>query len=192
MRHNILRDTEAKLMEKVCKDVQIEPKLLPEGRNGNAEEDGLRLDISARGVWGPAEKTGFDIQVAHPNADSYINKPLKTIYREKAAHKKRKYINRVINVEKASFTPLIFTTTGGMGPECERLNKRLAEMIALKQREQYSQVMAHIRTRLRFALLKATLVAVRGIRGRRSVAAEDDVEEISFNLIPREQAYESY
>ena len=95
-------------------------------------------------------------------------------------------------MEKASFTPLIFTTTGGMGPECERLNKRLAEMIALKQREQYSQVMAHIRTRLRFALLKATLVAVRGIRGRRSVAAEDDVEEISFNLIPREQAYESY
>ena len=95
-------------------------------------------------------------------------------------------------MEKPSFTPLIFTTTGGMGPECERLNKRLAEMIALKQREQYSQVMAHIRTRLWFALLKATLVAVRGIRGRRSVAAEDDVEEILFNLIPREQAYESY
>ena len=72
------------------------------------------------------------------------------------------------------------------------LNKRLSEMIALKQREQYSQVMAHIQKRLRFALLKATVVAVRGIRGRRSVAAEDDVEEISFNLIPREQAYEAY
>ena len=192
MRHNVLRDTEAKLMEKVCKDVQTEPKLLPEMRNGNVEEDRKRPDISARGMWSPAEKTFFDIQVSHPNADSYLNKSMSAIYREREAHKKRKYNERVINVEKATFTPLIFTTTGGMAPECERLNKRLAERIALKQREHYSQVMSHVRTRLRFALLKATLIAVRGIRGRGLVDAEDEIEEISFNLIPREQAYESY
>ena len=79
-----------------------------------------------------------------------------------------------------------------MSPECARLNKRLAEKIAQKQCEQYSQVMAHIRTRLWFALLKATLIAVRGIRGRGLPAGEDDIEEIPFNLIPREQAYEPY
>ena len=192
MRHNVLRDTEAKLMEKVCKDVRTEPKLLPEVRrlNGNEEEDRKRPDISARGMWSPAEKTFFDISVTHPNADSYLNKSLATIYREKESRKKTKYNNRVINIEKASFTPLIFTTTGGMSPECERLNKRLAEKISVKQSENYSQVMAHVRTRLRFALLKATLVAVRGIRGRSTKEIEDDIEEISFNLIPREQAYE--
>ena len=36
------------------------------------------------------------------------------------------YNERVINVEKGTFTPLIFTTTGCMGPECERLDKRMA------------------------------------------------------------------
>ena len=192
MRHNVLRDTEAKLMEKVCKDVRTEPRLLPEMRNGNEEEDRKRPDISARGVWSPAEKTFFDILVTHPNADSYLHKSLDAIYHEKETQKKNKYNERVINVEKASFTPLVFTTTGGMSPECERLNKRLAEKIAAKQSEMYSQVMAHIRTRLRFALLKATLVAVRGIRGRVAPLVEDDIEEISFNLIPQERAYESY
>ena len=51
----------------------------------------------------------------------------------------------------------------GMGPECERLHKRMAELIAAKRSENYSQVIQHIRCRLRFALLKATLVAIRGM-----------------------------
>ena len=79
-----------------------------------------------------------------------------------------------------------------MGQECEKLNKRLAEKIANKTNERYSHVMAHIRTRLRFALLKATLVAVRGVRGRTVEVEEEEVGEIAFNLIPKEQPYEPY
>ena len=86
-------------------------------------------------------------------------------------------------MEKTTLTPLVFTTTGGMSPECKRTNKRLAEKIAEKTGESYSNVMRHIRLRLRFALLRATLIAVRGVRGRRQ-CYEADLEEISFNLIP--------
>ena len=93
MRHNFLRDTEARLMENVCKDVQTEPTLLPD-QNSN-RPDGERPDISARGMWSPAEKTFFDIQVTHPNAESYLDKPLSAIYREKEAQKKRKYNDRM-------------------------------------------------------------------------------------------------
>ena len=78
-----------------------------------------------------------------------------------------------------------------MGPECHKLNKRIAETIASKQKEEYSQVMKHIRCKLRFALLKATLIAIRGVRGKVG-AEEDEICDISFNLIPKEQAYESY
>ena len=88
---------------------------------------------------------------------------------------------------------LVFTTTGGMGKECTQFNKRLAEMISEKTKEKYSKVMCHIRTRLRFALLRATLVAVRGYRGKRNqMSAEKDEDEIDFNLIPEEIAYETY
>ena len=79
-----------------------------------------------------------------------------------------------------------------MGPECEKLNKRLAELISLKTKESYNQIIRHLRTRLRFALLKSTLVAIRGVRGSSVGAAEDEDEigDISFNLIPSRQAYE--
>ena len=58
MRHNSLRDNEANLMREVCKDVRIEPELMPVERDvfrGN-QAPNARLDISARGVWSPCEK----------------------------------------------------------------------------------------------------------------------------------------
>ena len=45
-------------------------------------------------------------------------------------------IMRVLDVEHGSFTPLVFTTTGGMGKECIRYHSRLAELIAAKKGEQ--------------------------------------------------------
>ena len=98
-----------------------------------------------------------------------------------------------MQVEKASFTLLVFMKIGGMGKECALFNKRLASMIAEKTKEQYLQVMGHIRTRLlRFALLKSTLVAARGYRGKSNSAAEREEDEIDFNLIPEETTYETY
>ena len=97
--------------------------------------------------------------------------------------KKRKYNDRVLQVEKGSFSPLIFSTTGGMGPESTKFHKKLAEMISDKRGEQYSHVVNHIRTRLRFALLRCTLIAIRGERGRKR-KEPDSMAEVSFNLIP--------
>ena len=154
MRHNALRDTEATLMKEVCRDVQIEPTLLPtsnELRNGTIISGRDRLDISARGLHGQNEKTFFDVRVTHPNSESNKEKSLEQIYKQHEAEKKRSYNDRIIQVEKASFVPLVFTTTGGFSPECERLNKKLADKIANKRNESYASVIEHIRTRLRFA-----------------------------------------
>ena len=95
-------------------------------------------------------------------------------------------------MEKSSFTPLVFTTTGGMGPECQTLNKKLAELISIKRNETYSQVMMHVRTRLRFALLKTTIVALRGYRGKPKQCEDDgDMGDIAYNLIPSANCYET-
>ena len=66
-----------------------------------------------------------------------------------------------------------------------RLTKRLAELISSKTGEAYHDVIRHLRLRLRFALLRATLIAVRGVRGKRGVANVVGMDEVSFNLIPR-------
>ena len=57
------------------------------------------------------------------------------------------YNQRVIDIEKSSFNPLVFTTTGGMAPECNRVNKKLAEKIAEKHRELYASVITYMRTK---------------------------------------------
>jgi len=55
------------------------------------------------------------------------------------------------DIEKPSFNTIVFTS-GGMAPECAKVNKKLAK-IADKHREPYVSVsMIYIRIKLRFAL----------------------------------------
>ena len=104
--------------------------------------------------------------------------------------KKRTYNQRIIQVEKASFTPLVFSTTGGMAPESTRFHRRLAELISMKTKEEYSHVMNHLRTRLRITLLKSTLIALRGERGKQR-KPKASMSELSFNMIPDMPSYET-
>ena len=58
----------------------------------------------------------------------------------------------------------MFTSTGGMGPECLRFHSRLAELIADKKGEHYSRTVSWIRARTSFALLRSALICLRGSR----------------------------
>ena len=80
--------------------------------------------------------------------------------------KKRTYNRRILEVEKATFTPLVFSTSGGMGKEAEKFHKRLATLISEKRDTPYSDCMAYLRKKLSFCLLRTTLAALRGYRGR--------------------------
>ena len=87
--------------------------------------------------------------MCHPNAES--NKDLTPQHENE---KKRMYASRVMEVEQAMFTPLVFTTTGGMAPECQIYHKRLEELLSAKKGEDYSTTMSWIRTRISFAILR--------------------------------------
>ena len=185
------------MKEAGCTDVRLEPHLLPVDpkifqRQTNTQDD-ARLDISARGIYGTYERTFCDVRVTHPNCPSGVYKPLKEIYSSHEQQKKAEYEERVIQSEKGSFVPLVFTTLGGMAPSCDTLNKKLAERISEKKNERYSHVISHIRTRLRFSLLRGILVSLTGERGRpkhRSNNGDEDLYNVSFNLIPSGQTYE--
>ena len=122
-RHNELRDLAADLLDLVCNNVETEPALqeitgetLNSGANLACD---ARLDIHARGFWERQKSTFF----GHPNADSFKDLMPEQMYRLHENEKKRMYKRRVLEVEQASFTPLVFTTTGGMGRECSRYHK---------------------------------------------------------------------
>ena len=193
MRHNNLRDLNAEMQREVCHDVVIEPQLLPlenEEIQG-ADGDRARPDISSRGLWSTFERTFFDVRVLHPNAPSYRTTDIGRLYARHENEKMRTYNSRVITVERGSFTPLIYTTFGGWGPQATRYHKRLAEKLARRSNEEYSDVLSHMRSRIRFSLLRSALVAIRGERGKKTSAARS-FSSTSFNLIPEAPGYESY
>ena len=185
LRHNRVRDLEAALMREVCHNVAVEPELLPierdsPSRRGNTAEK-ARLDVAGVGVWGAYEKTYLDIRIMHPNSPSYVNKPIKDVYVSHEQEKKRKYNERVLQIEKGTFTPIVGSTFGGWGNEADRHHKRIATLIAAKRNEEYSDVINYVRTRLRFSLLKSILTAVRGVRGKSRSA--EPISSVAFNLI---------
>ena len=90
-------------------------------------EDGACLDVSAQGYWGDRHhRAFFDVCVFHPNAPSYWKMQLPSAYRLHERQKQRSYDQRVREVEHGSFTPLVFSTSGGMGKCASVTYKRLA------------------------------------------------------------------
>ena len=147
-----------------------------------------RLDISAVGVMGSFERTFFDVRVTHPQAPSNVTLALPELYKKHEKEKIDAYEERVVESEKGYFSPMVFLTSGGMGPRCTNILKILADRIAVKREELYSHVVTHLRTRLRFALLKSVLIAIRGVRGK--VGRERMIGRVSLNLTPAMRSYD--
>ena len=125
------------------------------------------MDIGARGFWARERSTFFDVRVCHPNADSYKNLTPEPIYKLHENDKKRLYSSRVLEVERGTFKPFVFTTTGGMSDECQRYHSCLAELLAVKKRENYASTITWIKIRVSFTILRYALVCLRGSRSRR-------------------------
>ena len=71
---------------------------------------------------------------------------------------------RVREVEHGVFTPLVFSSTGGMGREAITFYKRLADMLSQKRQHPYPTVMGWLRCRLSFASLRSSIMCIRGSR----------------------------
>ena len=130
LRHNTIRDLTATLLAEVCKDVRVEPLLNPltgehltEATAVTSEE--ARLDIAARGFWISGQKAFFDVRVFNLIARRYRNSKISKAYETNEKEKKRKYNQRILDIEHSSFTPIIFTAMGGMGREAKQFYKRL-------------------------------------------------------------------
>ena len=80
-------------------------------------EDGARLDVVARDFWGQnRQRAFFDVRVFNPFVRSYSHLPLSRCYRTHEQEKRRAYDERIREVERACFSPLVFAASGGMGP----------------------------------------------------------------------------
>ena len=170
IRHNEIRDICASALTQVCHDVATEPTLEPlqgeKFRNASTStKDGARLDVAASGFWGGRfERTFFDVQVFNPNVQSNRLSSLPSLYRRHERQKRNKYEQRILDVERSTFCPLIWSTSGGAGPAASCFLKRLAEKISDKRDEPYSTTMGWLRCRIGFALTRSAVMCLRGSR----------------------------
>ena len=170
IRHNEVRDITAELLSEVCHDVEVEPHLQPlsderfQQKTANTQ-DGARLDIAMNGFWGGRyEKCYTDVRVFNPLAPSNSGTTLQSCYRKHEMTKKRAYELRIREVEHSSFTPLVFSASGGMGHEASVFYKRLASLLSDKWNDPYATVLGWIRCRLSFCLLRSAIQCIRGAR----------------------------
>ena len=65
-----------------------------------------------------------------------------------ARKKRRAYDGRVREIERACFSPLVFSASGGMGPSATTVYKKLVSMLADKWDMNYSKCLFWLRCRL--------------------------------------------
>ena len=185
IRHNEVRDLLASLLTEVCRDVAVEPVLQPISgetfqRRSTSTDNGARLDIRARGFWGSrSESAFFDVRIFNPNAPSNHTSSSAACYRRHEQAKRNQYEERIREVEHASFTPLVFTTSGGASPLTSTFLKHLASKLAEKRDVAYSTTIGWLRARLSFSLLRSAVMCIRGSRSTVGHARHDSMPDVA-------------
>ena len=123
--------------------------------------------MSALGFWCRDQRAFFDIRVFDPVAPSHAHQSLDADYSMEENEKSRKYGDRILHVEHASFTPLVFTIAGGMSKCTKKFFSRLAEMLDEKRLQPKSIASSWIRCRVSFSLLRSAARCLRGTRYRK-------------------------
>ena len=171
IRHNELWDFTASLLSETCHGVAVEPSLQPitSERFVHATantQDGARLDIRLQMDFGVAHSkehflmSGYSTLLLSQTVTP-LSRQLTVIMRTSRKDTMRKEIREV---EHSSFTPLVFSTTGSLGPAAGSFYKRLASMLADKWKQPYSTTMGWLRCRLSFSLLRSSIRCLRGAR----------------------------
>ena len=181
-RHDNIRDIVGELLNEVSYDVKIEPPLQPlSGEDLSPQtnkEDEARLDISARGFWNKCEMAFFDVRVFNPFAKTHLNRNIDSVFTSNESMKKRSYNQRVIQIEHASFTPIVVFAYGGFGRETNHFISTLACQLANKREMTYSHVSRYIRTKISFDLIRGQVMCLRGSRTLKKTGI--DVAEIEI------------
>ena len=91
-------------------------------------------------------------------------KPLSNLLTDTMSRRRKGSTTKGSEVEHSMFTPLVLSTTGGMGRAATAFYKRLAAMLSEKRDVPYSKMIGWIRCRMSFSLVRASVLSIRGAR----------------------------
>ena len=159
-RHNEIRDVIADVLRDVVRDVEVESTLLPysnedlSGRTANPSPE-ARVDIQACGFRTRQQDAFLDVRVTHPKDSLRSGSEVMCQLTAREREKKRQYCERINQLDRGVFKPLVFSTGGMSGKECTRFMKMLVGHLVEKNIDlSYSMVMHHLRCKLTFCVLR--------------------------------------
>ena len=144
-----IRDITTSMLERVCCSVTKEHLLQP------SSGEPFTLDIRAGGLWDGNENVFLHITVFNPNtAPTQRSQKVPTTYDMLESSRRRKYDPLVWG--HGTFTPLVFSTMGGMGKEADSFYRRLAGVVSKKKGRAYSVVIGQMRSHLSLAIIRTS------------------------------------
>ena len=169
-RHNEIRDAIGDLAALAWGQVRRETVVI-EAEDQQSET--LDADLCVRWVWLPQAEALFDIRVVDTDAQSYLRHAPSRVLLNAEVEKKNKYAEACA-ARRAHFTPLCFSVDGLAGSEANCFLKRMACRLSSRWDRSYAEVLGWIRARLAFAIVRASVLCVRGSRTKwRSLGLED-------------------
>ena len=100
-------------------------------------------------------------------------------YRRHEKAKWNMYEEWIREVEHASFTPVVFTTSGRASPLTSTFLKHLASRLAEKQDMAYSTTIGWLRARLNFSLLRSAVMCIRRSRSPTGRTLHDSTPDVT-------------
>ena len=130
-------------------------------------------DLCVCGIWLPQAEVLFDICVVDTDAQSYLHHPPIRVLLYAEAEKNNKYAN-ICATRCAHFTIQCFSIDGLVWSKAIYFMKRMACRLSTQWDKSFAKVLGWICDRLAFAILRASVLCIRGCCTKwRSLGLED-------------------
>ena len=83
----------------------------------------------------PLAKAFINVRIFNPQAKTNWDRRIRQMYTSHENEKRTEYLPRVLQVEKVTFTPAVFSTSWGIGKEADALIRRMAERMSAKSKD---------------------------------------------------------
>ena len=123
----------------------------------------LRGDIIIKGLFEQNQDCIIDVRVTDTDAPSYRTRNPYSVIKSQEAEKKKKYL-RLCLEQRRTFVPFVVSVDGIIGREGRSLLKQITLRLADKWKKPQSVVAGIVRSRMSFAILRATNYCIRGSR----------------------------
>ena len=138
------------------------------GAGGGARSgcgDEARGDVSARGFWTRRRVGIFDLRITDTDASSYGDKKSAKVLANAEKEKEEKYGKACCNRQR-DFTPMVYSVDGMPGRKAKTAERRLAALLAVKWKREYSDVMNFVRVRMALAIVRSNSLLLRTERDK--------------------------